>query len=531
MGAEAVVGAFVAEYGRREETLFRSPRLEFYWIAARLWFVIAWDRVASEVPLVGALAGQRLLAIARDEDFPHLLVRSFARECCLKLFAAGQLPLDASAIEELEGVGQSRLTSQPAPKGRPRGRRGHVSDEGRRFQFDPMDSIPYWYDPMLSAFADVSQEQLLATAEGWIIDRWGYPGDIRAYDTERRRHRFADRDWSLTSNRHGSNPTLERLNTHLEWHGLWCAAGELLRSEALIAEEHFDWDALPQRIAREMLTEPPIWSADLREPVPLRSDFWREPQEPLAEWVTLVREERMRGELQPADRPGYILVGGSWHIRTYDRVENVSCSSALVEPVLAASLLRAVQTMDSAWDYGIPREGEENDIDPDKGPYQMTPWLRTPNSDGGVDDLDPLRGNARLVSWMPGRRVREACGLQRGPAGAPFWRAPDRPPMFRFEVWGEHDRDDDRYRTNMAVAGHRLLVEKAQLREFLAREGRDLVIEVEVRREGRENRRSYDPEDSTPDSPYDRVYRLDAGGELHAAEGRVGTWASDRPTA
>lgn len=241
--------------------------------------------------------------------------------------------------------------------------------------------------------------------------------------------------------------------------------------------------------------------------------------------------EPMRDELQPADRSGYILVGGSWHIRTYDRVENVSCSSALVEPALAASLLRAVQTMDSAWDYGIPREGEEYDLDPDKGPYEMTPWLRTPNSDGGVDDLDPLRGNASLVTWMPGRRVREACGLQRGPAGSPYWWAPDRPPMFRFEVWGEHDRDDDRYRTTMAVAGHRLLVEKVQLLEFLGREGRELVIEVEVRREGRENRRSYDPEDSTPDSPYDRLYRLDAGGELHTAEGRVGTWTSDRPAA
>lgn len=531
LGAEPVLRALIAEYGRQEEKLFRSPRLDFYWIAARLWFVIAWDRVVGEMPQLGTLVGPTLLTIARDEDFPHLLVRSFARDTCLRLLAAGKLALEPKALEELEGVARSHLVPQPAPTYHTHGRRGLVSDKERRFHFDPMDTIPYWYDPMLGAFADVSQGQLLATAEHWIIDRWGYPGDIRAFDAERRRHRFSDRDWSLTSNRHGSNPTLERLNTHLEWHGLWCAVGDLLRTEPLKAEEEFDWDALPRRISREMLTEPPIWSADLRDPVPLRPDFWSMPRGPLAEWVTMVREERMRKELLPADRPDYVLVGGNWHVRTYDRTESVSCTSALVDPTLSTSLLRAVQTMESAWDYNVPLEGEGGDLDPEKGPYGMIPWLRTLNSDGGVDDLDILRGNASLANWQPGRRVREACNLRRDSSGAPMWTAPDRPPMFRYEVWGDRDRDDDRYNMAMTAAGCRLLVEKSQLQEFLAREGLELMIEVEVRREGRENRRSYDSEDDTPDSPYDRVYRLDSAGRIHAAEGCVGAWAGDCPAA
>ncbi len=531
LGEEGVLRAFIVEHGRRHEPLFRSPRLDYYWMAARLWFVIAWDRVAGEVPGLGVLASQTLLEIAHDQDFPHLIVQSFARDACLKLVASGLLILEPAALDNLNGVARSHLARRPAPVGRPKGRRGLVGDDGRRFHFDPMDSVPYWYDPMLGAFADVSQEQLLAAAEGWIIDRWGYPSDIRAYDAERRRHRFSNSDWSRTSNRHGSNPTLERLNNHLEWHGLWCAAGELLRTEPLIAEERFEWDEMPRRIAREMLTEPPLWSADLREPTPLRPDFWREPQEPLAEWVGLVREVRMRDELLPLDRPGYVLVGGSWDVRTYDRTENVSCSSALIAPSLAPSLLRAVQTMDSAWDYAIPREGEDDDLDPDKGPYQLIPWLRTPSSDGGADDLDPLRGNASLVGWQPGRRVRDKCALRRGPGGAPFWTAAGRRPMFLYEVWGEHDREDDRRSTTMAAAGRRLLVERTQLQEFLASEKLELVIEMEVRREGRDNRRSYDPEDDTPDSPYDRIYRLDCAGGLHAAEGRAGTWTGDRQSA
>lgn len=534
LGAIEELKALISEYGRREETLFRSPHLDFYWIAARLWFAIAWDRIAGEMPQVGGLAGPQLLAIAQDKAFPHLLLVTFARDACLKLVAAGQLMLDPPALVQLEAVGRSVLAPKPSTRGRPRGWRRPTDDAERRFHFDSMDTIPYWYDPVLDAFADVSQDSLLACAETWIIDRWGYPGEMQsyAYDVERRRHRFSNHDWSLTSNRHGSNPTLERLKTHLEWHGLWCAVGELLKTEPLAVGEESGWNALHRRVAREMLTQPPLWSADIRDPVPLRSDFWRTPTEPLAHWVGQISESRMRGELTPADRPDYILVGGGWQIATGDRSETLIISSALVKPPVAGALVRALQTIESAWDYGIPSEGEEEDtFDAEMGPYQMIPWLRSASSDGGVDDLDPLRGNAALVDWMPGRRVLDAFGLERDTIGGTQWSAPNQPATFRYEVWGERDRGDGRYHASLTASGRRLLVKRTQLKEFLQREGLELIIEVEVRREGRNNQRSYDSEDQTPEAAYDRVYRLDGEGRLHIAEGRVGTWAGDRPSA
>lgn len=532
LGASDELEALIGEYSRREETVFRSPTLDFYWLAARLWFALAWDRVAGEAPDMGALAGQVLHTTALDEDFPHVFVRSFARDACLKLVEAGKLTLSETALVELKMVARSTLPPHAPPKRPWEKPRGQGGDAGRRFEFDSMDTIPYWYERVLGGFADVSLERLLSVAERWILDRWGYPGKIRAFDAERRRHRFADRDWSLSSNRHGSNPTLERLNTHLEWHALWCAAGELMRTEPLVANEEPDWGELPQRIRREMLTEPPLWSTDLRGPVPLRPDFWRAPQEPVPGWVGSMRESQMRAELEPKDCADYIMVAGGWQIRTHDRVETVSVCSALVEPTVADALLRALQSMESAWDYVLPREGEDqNPDDADKSPYRMLPWLRSANSDGGIDDLDPLRGSAALVDWLPGQRVQRACGLVRDDAGKIAWSAPGRAPMFLYEVWGERDRDDDSYTTSMAVSGRRLLVDRTQLMKFLQGEGLDLVIEVEVRREGRESRRSYDSEDDTPAAAYDRVYRLDGRGGVHIAEGRIGTWAGDCPPA
>lgn len=519
--------ALVREYGRQEETVFRSPGLEFYWMAARLYFAIAWDGIAGEAPASGAVAGATLLAIARDVAFPHVLLRSFARDACLKLVEAGELSLSGTDLAELKLVGLSKLPREPEVDEGDRGPAPGHDDAGRRFQFDTMDTIPYWYAPIMRGFAGVSMERLLRTAETWILDRWGYPGEMRAFDLERRRDRFRNADWSLTSNRHGSNPTLERLNTHLEWHALWCATGELMETEPLAARGCGDWDDMAARIAREMLTEPPLWSADLRGPTPLRRDFWTRPAAPLAEWVDAVREGGMRDELEPSDRPGYLIVDGGWRSRFADRVETVSFSSALVHPEAAAALLRALQSMDSAFLYKLPYEGEAN-FEQVEAPYRLLGWLRTASSDGGIDAQDPLRGATDLVDLRPGRRVRDACGLERGRAGAPFWSAADRPPMFLYESWGDRDLDEERHSTDIKVSGRRLLVEQEQLQEFLGREALELVIEVEIRREGRDDRRGYHQEEKTPQEAYDRLYRLDRTGGLHTSEGRVGAWLGDR---
>lgn len=530
LSARDPLQALIDEYGRRKEILFRSGALDFYWIAARLYFVLAWDRIAGELPDIGEIAGPALLAIARDESFPHVLVCAFAREACLKLVKERRLSLDDADLEQLKQVARSTLPAQPeAEEAVGRGARGS-GDEGCRFHFDSLDTIPYWYDPALRGFANVSLDRLLGVAETWIIDRWGYPGEIRAFNTERRRRRFSDRDWSLASNRHGSNPILERLNTHLEWHALWCAVGELMRTEPLVAHEQGDWDDMEARIAREMLTEPPLWSADLRTPTPLRSDFWSDVTSPVPEWVEQVREIHLRAELDASDRPGYLVVEGEWRTRHTDRVETVSFSSALVDPEGATALLHALQTLHSAWDYKLPHEAE-GDFEQYEAPYRLLGWLRSDSSDGGIDAQDPLRGSAEFVDLRPGTRVREACGLKHVPTVGSSWSAPGRPPMFLYEVWGERESDEERYSSELKVSGRRLLVEREQLMQFLTREELDLLVEVEMKREGRGNRRSYDSKDDTPEAAYDRVYRLDTSGGLHIAEGRVGSWTGDRPAA
>ncbi len=525
----ATLKALIAQYRRREEAAFRGRQLAFYWLGARLWFVLAWDRVAGERPDVAGDAGPTLLQIALDDSFPHLLVRSFGRDACEKLLTTGHLSPSAEEISSLRNVNVSPLPRLPAAESTCR----HIAqtDDGRRFNFDSMDTLPYWYQPLLRAFADLDGERFLQAAEHWIIDVWGYSGDIRDFEKERRRERFTDRDWALSSHRHGSKPTLERLNTHLEWHAMWCAAGELLKTNPLVPCDDDDWDDLGARIGREKLSEPPLWSTDLLTPTPLIVRNWRADTCPLEEWTVAVGEADHRAELFPEDQPRCVVVDGYGERRMRDRIEIISVSSALVDPITGSALLRALQTMDDAWDYKLPDEGEDHEID--QGPYCLIGWLCSPSRDNGIDDDDPLRGYASIIKAFPGHRVAEACGLNRDKARRARWAGDgEQTLMFAYEVWGEPEKDEERYSPHLAVAGRRLLAHKEQLQDFLIGEGLDLIVEVEVTRREREDRRyAGEEEKKAPEGRFDRLYLLRSGGILEIAEGRLGAWTGDRPPA
>ena len=521
----ATLTALLEQYQRREDVIFRNRQLDFYWLAARLWFVIAWDRVAGECPDAAGEAGPALLRIALDHSFPHLLVRSFARDACEKLAASGRLCLSSQQESSLRSVNETPLARAPSTKSR----RRHFAKEsdGRRFEFDWMDTLPSWYEPILSAFAGVDCERFLRTVEHWIIDEWGYSGNARDDDKKRRNGRFGNENWSLSSNRSGSIPTLELLRNHLEWHAMWCAAGQLLMTDPLLSNDD-DWDDLGARIRRNKLTEPPLWAADLLSPIPLVVSNWKADSRAVGEWVFDVKEADHRAEMFPDDQRDYLVVDGYVERRMPDRTETIRVSSALVTPATGGALLRALQSMDDSWDYKLPNEDEDQEIF--KGNYRLLGWLLSTNRDNGIDDKDPMRGYASLIEAFPGRRVSEACGLDRDKSGRARWHNSSmQPPMFIYEAWGERATDDERYRTDFKVAGRRLLAHKAQLQQFLLAQELDLIIEVEVDRRGQENQR-YDSEEEkqTPEGRFDRLYRLDTRGTLELAEGCAGTWTGDR---
>uniref|UniRef100_UPI0025DE9204 hypothetical protein n=1 Tax=uncultured Phenylobacterium sp. TaxID=349273 RepID=UPI0025DE9204 len=369
-------------------------------------------------------------------------------------------------------------------------------------------------------------DKLLETAERWIVDVWRAQTNADGWAEEPRSNLFNDRDYALASTRGGSLPVLEHYRTYLEWHALWCAVGELLQTEPLSEEDgEDDWTALPNIIAREQLTVPPYWLADLTTPPPLLPDIWRGPEGAVASWLETVSDEEFRRALLPADRPGFLAVhfqntSRSWGWRQISHIH-----SGLMSRETGSALVKALQSTDFSEDHYIPPEGHELGID--DGPYQLLGWLRASSGDVLLDDNDDSRNEIGNFDRVPGERVQAWKQLDRRRTEAGFeWVAKgDDRPVFIYEAWGNRMQRgrEDRATANTRPAGSRLLMRRTQLAEMLVSLHMDLVVEVRIERADQGSRS--DSEKGT-EVAHERFYGLAADGELVHARGRLEPWTS-----
>ncbi len=485
------IGALIEQYSRREDRLFRAPNCPFYWLAARLWFAIALDAMARECPSVAAHAADQLLRIALDDSLPHVLIRAFARDACEKLQKKGLLSLTDEQQGALNIVNETTLAKSARKSGGWPRRGFSARTDERRFEFSRMDTLPYWYEPLLQAFANVKLDEFLTVVERWIVDECRIDGDVRKLE-EGRENRFSSY-LQLTDNRHGTMPTLERLEKYLEWHAMWCAVGELLKVEALSNDPG---DSLLEAVARHKLASPPNWSADFAGPIPLEARFWRSDGNRLEPWLAKVDEGAHLSAMLPQDPLDHVVVYGYWTRRMVDRMEFVHVRSALVAPRTASSLVRAWRTMGDSWDYVVPSEENLVGDDIDHAAFRLLGWLRKANIDDscGADGKDPFKAYGMGVQVSPGRCVTKECGLVvQNERGRYWWNGQTDAPMFVYQAWGKAEEDETAV-VGLSSSGYRLLAQRGQLRTFLCESGWKLIVDVEITRRDRrhERRRAVD---------------------------------------
>jgi hypothetical protein len=526
LGQKETLTHLSEQYDRQDDPIFRDSQLPFYWLAARLWWTIAWDRIALESAVSASVAGTALRDVALNDSFPHVLIRSFAANACEKLIQSGQLVIRDDERAVLAGVAKTPLPRQQQIQPKPSIRE---VDDGKRFSFNSLDTLPYWYRPIVECFANPSMSRFLTVAERWIVDEWGFGDETHRWDKEPRRH--FSREWKLSSHSHGERPTLERLSTHLEWHAMWCAAGELLKTQPLkrMSKDDWDFDDLEHCIRHEMLSTPPLWCADLLVPTPLVAANWLPDKGPVATWVESVDETAHRSELFPGDRADCIVVDAYIERNTRDRRELIRVKTALATSVTAGALVRALQCMNDSWDYALPHEDGSHEFrDP---AYQLVGWLARDDRDlSGLDKNDPLRGHAGLVQPQPGLKITRALGLSPEGFSPIRWKTKKSDaPMFFYEVWGGSDQSEPGYSDRFVVRGHRLLADRKQVQAYLSKLKMDLIAEVEVARDEQSGGRYISEKEKKASERFDRLYQVRHDGELHIAEGRLGTWAGNQP--
>jgi hypothetical protein len=519
------IEAFAIQHLRTTDLLFRQPDAPFYHIAGRLWFLIAADQAAFAAPASVACLRSAIWKLVIDPTLPHVLIRAFARTTLITLEQAQAIQLSTQDKKLLRAVNRSALKCTKREGTRP----GRNSEKGdTKHHFDSMDTIPYWYSPVVNCFADVSMEEFLSLADKWISERWQVQPDIGIWKDEKRRNRFSEYEWGLWSNGHGANPVIERPSLYYEWHAMWCVIGELLPLHPLVqSKEDWSYENLYRRIEDELLSCPPIWLYSLRMPKPLESQFWFEPSssDNIEEWIQEPDIAFFLDEVGICNGSATISVDGGHETQAPWFRSEVQIRTALVSPDRSVSLVRALATADH-YRYFVPSEGHNLEIN--AGPYRLLGWLKNIETrDPGIDDHDTFSADIKPHGNIPGSVITRKLGLQHQWPHDEVIRDRSGSMIFTRERWcDEIPLDSDRrrrYHDTPTSKGERLRVDKGALKGFLDSESLDLIVHIEhtkanqgydyANRNGHEKRHTYD-----------RHFVLRKDGTYEDAFGNSGTW-------
>lgn len=509
---------------------YRENNAPFYWLSARLWLIVTFDRIASEVPKAIAPVARWLLSIATDQNFPHVLIRYFAKSCLIKILSEGFNEFNNHEIASIQAINVSGLSAE---KSKHRISRGGFpgGDKDRRFRFDSLDTLTYVYPGAIECFANVNEEMFLDEAETWIIDRWKNDLDLSIWQNEPRKHKFERANYTLYSHSHGFRPTIERHSYYLEWHAMWCSLGSLMEGNALAEPKYDDDDygTLIGFLRQEGLTQPPHWLSDLRCPMPLESRFYKSPTVDAEDWVAMIAANDFEIELGLASDDSKLVVATDYDIYTSKHNTSVRISSALVSSDTGLSLIRALQTSDDSHDYRLPSENEHFEIN--EAPYMLRGWLNEPSGSSRLDEKDTFNHGVSMIKCMPSQSVIELLELCRSNSYPVSWidkSSGDR--IFSYAAWSNL-RDDSReekyiYNDSIVSNGYRLEISLSHLKQYLSEVNFDLILEVEItRRVSKDGITKYD-EESKKKARYARLYLLRRTGEIFTVEGCIGTWAS-----
>lgn len=513
---------------RTVDDVFRRPDAPFYWLAARLWLLITFDRIATETPTSIRNYSVWLLEIATDEILPHFLIRSVAKSALSKLVDSGYVQLDEQQLQRLQRVNSSSYSRKKRKAGVRRAfhKYQYKARENRRFTFNTMDTLPNWYSDVISGFADLDAEEFLDITERWIVDEWGVHNDPWQYNAEPRRDRFSDRAYPSMSHRDGSLPTIDRFSTYLEWHAMWCALGELIRTRPLARIAKDDYNSFERELQRTSLAIAPLWLADLRGAKPLESRFWVAPVDVDA-WLAQIKDEDFLVEVLRDDN--CVVVDGHHDTRSRGFRLSSRVNTALVSPKTGAALVRALQSA-NFHDYDVPKQDERLEIN--CRPYVFRGWLDGYDTYEGIDERDPLRFDVTGPQCRPGTEASVGLRFEyRLPQEA--WVEPKSGvDAFVYESWGESkwdDRDDPvRYDESVRSSGWQLRIEPGSLRNFLSRVKLDLLVEVKL---DRHNRGYYDysrHETEEKKKTFIKIFLFRQDGTIEDSSGRVGAWSTSR---
>ncbi len=533
LGLEDVLQCLIEVYSRIDEPVYREPTMPFYWQAARQWLITSLERISFEAPHTLKGHSQFLMDVTFSNEFPHFLVKNAAYRTLKQLESEGiiqikpELNLKLSSAVNPNVIDTSDLEYSD--------RKIVVFSEKEQasgFNFDWMDTLDYWYKPVVELLENVTGDEFLKCADKWITHEWQGDSKARLWDHEPRKDRLYNNGGML--NRHGSLPIVERYQTFLEWHGLWCAFGELAARNAIFIdlESPGEYGSLEYTKAEYAPFHGGLWLSDLRTPTPMEKRFWAPPTEyssQINDWFKATEGYDFLQELLPNSAKDSIVLAGNIYSSNRDIVESVDIDGAFVTPGSARSLLEILQSTASHYDAHLPYEGSEHFSD--RPPvFVLKSTYRSGKGDSEYDSHDPFRFGVKGLPLIPSDFVmgnlERACSRFR-----PFDIATYSKLGLQLQNWSSDPvptngdyQQHRRFSGVMISSGQRVLLDQSKLELMLAKIELDLIVCVKIDRHRTYENKRYKNEDDIEEAKNWKVYILRQNGKIEDITGNIGTW-------
>ncbi len=378
-----VIDALVKKFSATNAYSFQAPELQFYYLHARLWLLIAVARISIDSPRNIARYHQTLTAIALDKKSPHVLVRQFAAQALLQCVSSGSLKLSKNIDNKIRTINVSPF---PQLKQRPKGegyssfytgRPKDIPEPKNNFHLD-YDFQKYHVHGLSNVFGKPAWEIGDLITE--VVRDLDNNVDGMYTSGGRERH-SRDSYVGMTSEYHN-------YGQQLGWHALFIVAGKLL-AEFPVTDDSYDENPWEDFLGRWLLTRNDgLWLSDgvQKPPLVTKVNLLEKDEEG---FVITGAKEKILSLLGFAPKfPQELVIHADWH--SPDNIE-VTVRSALVASSKVKSVTKRLidEQPFFAWiptfdEYDYHRDHLEKDK------RNLFPWIIRSSIEAKLDEDDPL---------------------------------------------------------------------------------------------------------------------------------------------
>lgn len=467
-GRWEIVDTLVKRLSTETAGPFQAQELAFYFLHARLWLLIALARVAIDYPLEITAYKDALLAVATENDIPHVLMRHFAAMALVSCIDARKLTLPADIEQMLRSADDS-----PHPRLRQKIRTNGNFYQGRP-KSTPKPSFEFHLDYDFHK-QDLDNLSHVFGKPCWEVED-SISGLVHGLDPNvSSMYETGGRQSRNRRGVHGMTETYHTLGQQLGWHALFFAAGKLLKDSPVTDDWWYDDDPWGEWLGRYLLTRRDgFWLSDATDRTPL--DTVELMLEKAKEGLVLTGDrEKLLALAKLTGRVGQeLVVDGHWYSPDNIRVH---ISSALVVPGKVKQLVRKLLREPPMF-VGFPVLGEDEFDDPMGGKKQYVPWIVHPEGEARLDTHDPFCTPDANRRPRLGLDCASALQLAVSDRFGREWKGKRGRVLLRAEAWGRDSNDSERG----PHSGIRLLCSASALRETLKKKGKHLILVVSIQR-------------------------------------------------